>query len=132
MDPTHYIIGVARTQMIKINHRGDARVNYSSALSNGTISSGKQQKLLSVLGSNMRVVFGRGAAVQRLPVKGLENTGYMTLGLEERWEEEQKVFKKRDLEISQNRYLKDVFSSHARKKVMVETLQSKLKYPVST
>lgn len=54
MDPTHYIIGVARTQMTKINHRGDAWVNYSSALANGTISSGKQQKLLLALGSNMR------------------------------------------------------------------------------
>lgn len=32
MDPTHYIIGVARTQMTKINHGVDARVNYSSAL----------------------------------------------------------------------------------------------------
>lgn len=53
MDPTHYVIGVARTQMTKINHRGDARVNYSSVLPNGTISSGKQQKLLLVLGSNM-------------------------------------------------------------------------------
>lgn len=50
--------------------------------------------------------------MRRLPVKGLENTGYTALGLEERWEEQQKVFKKRDLEISQNRYLKDAFASH--------------------
>ena len=55
MDPTHYFIGVARTQMTKINHRGDARVNYTRALPNCTISSVKQQKLLLALGSNMRV-----------------------------------------------------------------------------
>lgn len=54
MDLTHYIIGIARTQMTKINHRGDAWVNYSSALPNGTISSGRQQKLLLAWGSNMR------------------------------------------------------------------------------
>lgn len=42
MDPTHYISGVARTQMTKINHGDDARVNYSSALPNSTISSGRQ------------------------------------------------------------------------------------------
>lgn len=46
MDPTHYIIGSAWIQMTKINHRGDARVNYSSALPNSTISSGKQQKTI--------------------------------------------------------------------------------------
>lgn len=40
MDPTHYIIGVARTQMTKINHGGDARVNYSSALPNSTSALG--------------------------------------------------------------------------------------------
>lgn len=35
---------------------------------------------------------------RQLSVKGLENTGYMALGMEERWEEEQKASKKRDLE----------------------------------
>jgi len=36
----------------------------------------------------------------------------MALGLEETWEEQQKVFKKKDFEISQNRYLKHAFASH--------------------
>lgn len=54
MDPTHYIIGVDKTQMMKINHRGCAGVNYISALPNGTVSSGKKQKLLLALRSNVR------------------------------------------------------------------------------
>lgn len=51
------------------------------------------------------MVSERGVVVQRLPVKGLEDTGYVVLGLEKRGEEDWKVFKERDLEISQNRHL---------------------------
>lgn len=40
--------------------------------------------------------------------KGLENTGSVAFGKEERCEDKLKVFKKR--EISQNRYLKDAFA----------------------
>lgn len=40
--------------------------------------------------------------------KGLENTGSVVFGEEERCEDEWKAFKKR--EISQNRYLNDAFA----------------------
>lgn len=82
VDPTHYIIGVPRTRMTNINHRCDARVYYSSTCPNGSIISGKQQKLLLAIGSNARDwCLGE---KQQYGVKGLENTRYMVLGLEER------------------------------------------------
>lgn len=77
------------------------------------------QTALSTLGSSKsycwryEVTWERGAWERRgseetAISKGLENTGSMVFGKEEKCKEEQKVFKKK--EISQNRYLKDAFA----------------------
>lgn len=132
MDPAHYIIGVDRTQMMKINHRGGARVNYISALPNSTISFGKKQKLLLALGSNMR----EWCLGEEWQWRDCQWKHWKILDIWcwawKRGGRKSRRFSRREKYLRTGIWKMHMLHTHARKKVMVETLQSKLKYLVST